>query len=138
MPDEPPHVTVLGPFVDLAAVNGELLAQLAATFATVERFEFELVEVRAFPGGLTYLAPAPEAPFRALTQRLHRRYPDWPPYRGRFTDVVPHLTVGAVPVGAARVAFAGLLPIRCRATKAHLYWWAPGASRTLARFPLSS
>ena len=40
-----------------------------------------------------YLAPRPADPFVRLTMTIWSRYPDRPPYGGRYRDVVPHLTV---------------------------------------------
>lgn len=47
---------------------------------------------RRFPGVL-YLAPEPSEPLRRLTFAIWDRYPETPPYGGRYPDVIPHLTV---------------------------------------------
>jgi 2'-5' RNA ligase len=125
------HVTLLGPFVDLAETSERLYEDLAALFAAVRPFDVTYAEVRTFPDGTTYVAPEPEEPFRALTEALVARYPDHPPYGGAYDDVVPHLTIGS----AADVA--GVLPVTARAAEARLYWSAPDAARTLARFPFA-
>ena len=47
----------------------------------------------SFPDGVLYLAPEPAEPFGALTEAFAAAWPEYPPYGGSFTDVVPHLTV---------------------------------------------
>lgn len=39
-------------------------------------------------------SPRKTPPFRALTQRVSRAYPAFPPFEGQFDDAVPHLTIG--------------------------------------------
>ena len=46
--------------------------------------------------GSLYLAPKPNEPFRNLTSAIYERYPESPPYGGKFADVIPHLTVAYV------------------------------------------
>lgn len=120
------HVTLLGPFVDLADVTPALLGELTALFAATAPFGVRFAEVREFPGGLAYLAPEPAARFLALTAALAARYPEHPPNGGEFDEVVPHLTVYA-----ARPA----LPVEVEATEAVLVWYDGPRTRTLARFP---
>ena len=33
------------------------------------------------------------SPFAALTDSIYRAFPDYPPFAGKFTTVVPHVTV---------------------------------------------
>jgi hypothetical protein len=42
-----------------------------------------------------YLAPSPAEPFKALTQAVVERYPDYPPYGGEYavSELTPHLTI---------------------------------------------
>jgi 2'-5' RNA ligase len=88
----PAHVTILYPFMPPAEVNEEVLAQLAAVARAVACFDFRLAETRRFPVSL-YLAPQPDTSFAALTDGVHRAFPDYPPFAGKFTTVVPHVTV---------------------------------------------
>src|SRR5262245_49753370 len=88
----PAHVTVLYPFMDPALMNSVVLAQAAEAIAGVRGFDFSLERVERFPG-VAYLAPEPSAAFVRLTNMLASRFPDCPPYGGRFGTVVPHLTV---------------------------------------------
>jgi hypothetical protein len=136
----PTHITLLSPFAHPSAV-GEATAALEELFRLVPAFDFSLVEVRRFPAAV-YLHPEPAEPFVQLIDRLARRWPEFPPYGGAFSTVIPHVTV------AARVAddvldlvdrnVARHLPIRCRATEAWLMCndehgvWKPRAVFPLA------
>jgi 2'-5' RNA ligase len=88
----PAHVTVLYPFMAPALVDDRVIADLRDLSQSVRAFEFRLRELRRFPSSL-YLAPEPDASFRALTDGVHRRFPDYPPFAGKFAVVVPHVTV---------------------------------------------
>lgn len=88
----PAHVTVLYPFMPPGDVDDEVLAQLAAIARAVPCFDYRLAETRRFPVAL-YLAPQPGEPFAALTGSIYRAFPDYPPFAGKFTTVVPHVTV---------------------------------------------
>lgn len=111
----PAHVTVLYPFVDARAVTPALLAEMDALAATMAAFDYRLEAVSEFPAAL-YLVPTPSAPFVALTETAARRWPDHPPYGGRFDNVIPHLTVADTRAGKAAVAeVAALLPLEERA-----------------------
>ena len=88
----PAHVTVLYPFLDPTSVDDQVIASLRAIAASVRCFDYRLRDLRRFPSSL-YLAPDPDAPFGALTQAVHRAFPDYPPFAGKFDVVVPHVTV---------------------------------------------
>jgi hypothetical protein len=72
-----------------------VLAELRNLFAQFPAFEFTLPEFRRFPD-VFYLAPSPAEPFKVLTQAVVERHPDYPPYGGAFTEVIPHLTIADV------------------------------------------
>jgi hypothetical protein len=114
-PGLPHHVTVLYPFVGVRRIGPRLIGRLEDTFAPLAPFEFSLTTVRRFPGVL-YLAPEPPAPLVALTERCVRQWPDHPPYRGSYPEIVPHLTLaeGPEPPGLAE-RVAATLPLQCRA-----------------------
>ena len=82
----PFHVTLLGPF-------GELADEARAFFAGRAPFEFLLTRVAAWPE-VVYLVPEPEDELQACMAALFARFPQWPPYRGRHDDVIPHATLG--------------------------------------------
>jgi len=120
----PAHVTVLWPFMPPALLDPEVEAALASVFAVVDAFDFSLSEVRWFERRVVYLAPGPVEAFRALTDAVSSRFPEYPPYEGAFDDVIPHVTVGAdAHVGLLRVGgwlARRHLPIRGRVTEVWL------------------
>ena len=89
----PAHVTLLFPFVPSEKANDTLLAELRELFAAQLAFSFSLPRVARFPE-VAWLAPEPATPFRRLTELIHSRYPDHPPYEGIHDEIIPHLTVG--------------------------------------------
>jgi 2'-5' RNA ligase superfamily len=125
----PPHVTLLFPCPDAAEEIAGLLGGLQA-------FDVEFRETRRFPD-VVYLAPEPAAPFVAITDTLLARFPDWPPYAGAFSEVVPHLTVAwGARLDEAEAAVAPALPLRGRAREAVLFReTAPQRWQPQARFP---
>jgi 2'-5' RNA ligase len=88
----PAHVTVLYPFVAPARITPTIVLSLAELFAALPELRVSFAEVRRFPEAL-YLAPEPAEPLRKMTERVVARFPEMPPYEGRFADVIPHLTV---------------------------------------------
>jgi hypothetical protein len=88
----PAHVTVLFPFLDIGRLGRTLLDDLGVLIGGHRSFAVRFAECRRFPGVL-YLAPAPDQPFRALTEAVAARWPEAPPYAGQFPDVIPHLTI---------------------------------------------
>jgi hypothetical protein len=150
------HITLLAPFAPREELSVGVVGQLAAFFGDVVPFRFTLGDVCRFPGGTYYLPPEPSAPFRQITHELWRRFPEYPPYEGRFDDVVPHLTI---PTGAAGPGDAGedsgdesgesgdealealqrqlapRLPVTVLAREVWLVWAEPGASVVLETFP---
>jgi hypothetical protein len=137
------HITLLGPFLPREELTPEVLDDLCGFFAGVVPFRFELARLGRFPGdGLVHLVPEPTDPFRALTSELWRRWPQCPPYGGRFADVIPHLSIdhAATPDELAELTagVAPFVPVTVTAVAAELYWYEPHRSRSLARFPFAS
>lgn len=54
-----------------------------------------LTRVEWFGDSVVWLAPEPDAPFRALTAAVWNRFPEVFPYGGAHSDNVPHLTLGS-------------------------------------------
>jgi 2'-5' RNA ligase len=131
----PAHVTILSPFL-----SDEELDEVAleAAFASHHAFDFELARVDRFGDDVTYLAPVPDAPFRALTAAVWRRWPSHPPYGGEHLDPVPHLTVAETKLEVPDVEAA--LPIAARAREVLLLVETEpdGAWAVLRRYPLGS
>jgi hypothetical protein len=134
------HITALGPFLPAERVTPDVVARLRGFFAGFPAFQFALTEVRVFEGGIVYLAPEPPAPFIALTAALAARYPETPPYGGRFEEVIPHLTVGFadqyITEAWLRQVASRALPLRCRATEVRLVEADEHVFITRHRFPL--
>lgn len=87
----PAHVTLLYPFMSPELIDTAVVEQARAVVAGAYRFIFTLAKVSRFTEVL-YLAPEPSAPFIALTERLVRQFPKFPPYGGQHKSVVPHVT----------------------------------------------
>jgi 2'-5' RNA ligase superfamily len=111
----PAHITVLTPFIPPAGLDTAVLGQLARLFAAVPRFTFRLDRTQWFGDQVIWLAPSDPGPFRVLTQRVAGAFPAYPPYGGRFDDVMPHLTIGdgqpAASLRAAEQSVRPLLPV---------------------------
>ncbi len=92
----PAHVTVLYPFLDLAAAAARRTAGLVASaVVSVPAFDCAFESTAWFGQDVLWLAPVPAAPFAALTRAVWDAFPQTPPYRGAHgDDIVPHLTVG--------------------------------------------
>jgi len=136
----PAHVTVLYPFLNPPAIRPPLVRDLAALFAGVPPFDFALADRRCFPG-VTWLSPVPAEPFRRLTERVFRRFPERPPYGGIHVAVIPHLTLamadGPELVAAIDADLAGKLPVTAQATEVDLYVGSNQRGwRLRERFPL--
>ncbi len=112
----PAHVTVLFPWFRARELTPELLAELGDVAAGCPAFDAVFDRVDRFVETL-WLAPSPPEPFAELTEAVRRRWPEHPPFEGRFDTVVPHLTIGGIDPDAHRHVVAALerrLPVRCR------------------------
>lgn len=116
----PAHITVLFPFVPPADIDDAVLRRLAGIFSAVPAFEHRLVRTNWFDEDVVWLEPEDDAPFRSLTESVHREFPDYPPFGGQFEDVVPHLTIAdrcpLKQMQSAEQLVQKHLPIRCVAT----------------------
>jgi 2'-5' RNA ligase len=88
----PAHVTILYPFVPAGDLDASVRRSLAGIAAEHRPFDVRFDRVGRFPTAV-YLAPDPPEPFNRLTEAIHSRFPDYPPYEGAFEVVIPHLTV---------------------------------------------
>jgi 2'-5' RNA ligase len=135
----PAHVTVLFPFLDASLLDEGTLARLARTFAGHRSFAARFERFGRFPG-LLHLAPSPDAPFRALTAAVVARWPEVPPYGGRFGDPDPHLTLAQGQdddvLDAAEAEVRDALPVVTRVTSVELVVHDGTVWRHRAGFPL--
>lgn len=123
----PAHVTLLYPFIAPNEISLAVLDDLGQCFGRFSPFSFSFAEMRRFPGVL-YLAPEPDEPFRELTSAIWNRYPETPPYEGRYSDIVPHLSVAQIAdeqqIDAVAEEFmkasTGKLPIQATANEVAL------------------
>jgi 2'-5' RNA ligase len=119
----PAHLTVLHPFLPEERLNDRTLRQLARVLGRHEAFDVSLDATGRFPGVL-YLAPSPARELQALTRSVAARWPEVPPYGGRFAEVIPHLTVAqsddAAAIAAIESALLRLLPITVRVSTVEL------------------
>ena len=88
----PAHITLLYPFIPRAEIRPETIEELREHFAKTRAFSVRFPTLARFPG-VVYLAPTPDRPIRRMIGQLVEMYPDYPPYSGRFDDIVPHLTI---------------------------------------------
>lgn len=116
----PAHVTILAPFLPGERLGAAELVRLTRLFAAAAPFDVRLDHSDWFGTSVLWLGPEDPAPFRDLTARVFAAFPDYPPYKGQFDAVIPHLTVGyESPVEQMRSAeeeIAGRLPIVARVT----------------------
>lgn len=138
----PAHVTVVHPFLPLARVTPEVVDELAALVAARPAPATVFARTARFPQVL-YLAPEPAAPFVELTRAVVARWPEAPPYGGRFgDDPTPHLTVtlGAGEAEQAAVERDVLpgLPFAARPAEAVLLGFEDGRWTVRHRFPFGS
>lgn len=120
----PAHITVLFPFMPPSCIDDAVLRRLAGVFAAVPAFEHRLVRTNWFDQDVLWLAPEDEAPFRSLTESVHREFPDYPPFGGLYEDVIPHLTIAdRCPLDQMKSAehlVETYLPINCFAREVSL------------------
>ena len=89
----PAHITLLYPFKSPDEIDEMVLDTLRNCFFRFLTFKFSLRRINRFASETLYLSPEPEHPFRELTLGIWGCYPETPPYRGRYSTVIPHLTV---------------------------------------------
>jgi 2'-5' RNA ligase len=138
----PAHITVLYPFMP-HPIPDAIFDELRRLFARCARFEYRLVEVGRWPDNL-HLLPAPSEGFVALTKAVWDAFPAYPPYEGRHTDVVPHLTVAQGPtdlLDEAEPLFRRTLPVNsilAVCEEVALFTNAGGTWQEATRFVLDS
>ncbi|MEU9497938.1 2'-5' RNA ligase family protein [Streptomyces sp. NPDC048196] len=88
----PAHITVLFPFLDESRIDQGVCSALTDVLGSHHAFDLRFESCGRFPGVL-FLRPEPDTQLRRLTAVLTDRWPEVPPYGGKFTKVVPHLTI---------------------------------------------
>jgi 2'-5' RNA ligase len=138
----PAHVTLVYPFADTAEVTEALLGKLGALVADFEAIELVLRETARFGGDspTLWLRPEPSEPFVALTEALVRAFPEFPPYRGAFDEIVPHLTIARgddALLERIEAELAPTLPIHADVREVSLFEHVRGRWRKRVSFSLS-
>jgi 2'-5' RNA ligase len=90
----PPHITLLYPWRE-PPLMGEDLQAVQAAISGIEPYVITFRGVGRFERTL-FLQPDDRGETKALIARLTERFPEHPPYGGRVTDAVPHLTIAEV------------------------------------------
>ena len=111
--DLPPHVTVVYPSAGDVAGLTEMLGAFAP-------FEVVFRRLDRFPGVL-WLAPEPPDPFVALTEAAVARFPQFAPYDGRYSSIIPHLTVAQASLDETAALVEPLLPLESYVDSVVLY-----------------
>ncbi|MCJ1681519.1 2'-5' RNA ligase family protein [Streptomyces sp. APSN-46.1] len=88
----PAHVTVLFPFLDESRIDALVYSALADVLGRQQAFDLGFERCGRLPEVL-YLVPEPDMRLRQLTEAIADRWPEAPPYGGRFAEIVPHLTI---------------------------------------------
>ena len=134
----PAHITAVYPFIPADRLGTEALARLGRLCAARPVLEVQFRRTARFPGVL-YLESAPSDGLRQLTLEVAGQWPEAPPYRGAFSEIIPHLTVahGVAPdvldMVEARVQRS--LPISTSLVEARLYVFDGEGWRMRARLP---
>ena len=138
----PAHITVLFPFIPPDLITDGDLARATETFQRIRSFEFRLEQVGRFPESL-YLVPEPDEPFISLTEAIVREFPEYLPYGGHFTEIIPHLTVANRSAELSSIAESELLaimkelgPIHAVCNVVELYENSSGYWKWAQSFPL--
>ncbi|WP_328303313.1 2'-5' RNA ligase family protein [Streptomyces sp. NBC_00435] len=119
----PAHVTVLFPFLDESRIDAAVRSALEDVLSDHQAFELRFARSGRLPEVL-YLVPEPDTQLRQLTEAIAARWPEAPPYGGRFTEIVPHLTIAQGQEEAVleeiEADLLGLLPFTSRVSSVEL------------------
>jgi len=138
----PAHVTLLFPFFDPVDLSIDILTELSKYFLNVSMFRVTFDSTAWFDDRVVYLQPKPEQQFRDMTMQLLQSFPSCRPYGGKFSDPIPHLTLGdGGPPESLREAETNVrmsLPIETEVKEAWLMTGGvgPGSWSLRQSFPL--
>jgi len=116
---QPPHVTVLWPFLPAARLDAGTRQVIADVVGALPVFTARFSRVGRFPE-VVYLAPDDPEPFVRMTHAVMARWPECPPYSGAFADVIPHVTLRWAADLRPGTTLDDLLPVDVRITEVHL------------------
>ncbi|MEV6245953.1 2'-5' RNA ligase family protein [Streptomyces sp. NPDC051742] len=133
------HVTVLFPFLDESRIEAPVHCALAEVLGAHQAFDLWFARCGRLPGVL-YLVPEPDTHLRQLTEAIADRWPEAPPYGGRFAEIVPHRTIAQGQEGAVleeiEADLAGSLPFTSHVATVELMVYAGAKWQERASFAL--
>ncbi|MEV7729338.1 2'-5' RNA ligase family protein [Streptomyces sp. NPDC087917] len=119
----PAHVTVIFPFLDESRIDSVVYSALADVLGRHQAFDLRFERCGRLPE-VSYLVPEPDTQLRQLTEAVADRWPEAPPYGGRFTEILPHLTIAQGQEDAVlekiEADLAGRLPFTSRVSSVEL------------------
>jgi 2'-5' RNA ligase len=134
----PAHITILYPFLTRRRLTDEVIADLTRLCALQPPCDVVFRRTARFTNVL-YLDPGPADRLRQLTFDLARHWPEAPPYKGEFDEIIPHLTVaqgvGDDVLDAVDAELSPSLPLGARLDHALLMVFERGRWRERARLP---
>jgi hypothetical protein len=134
------HITLLAPWANQPTADE--LAHVERIAQAVGPFRTRLSQISEFPDGIIHLRPEPDRLLRDLASRLGTAFPQFPPYSGRYDDVIPHLTLdrrsASVTPATVRASIGHLLPLTITVDRIDLQWWANHGCQRLHTWPLGS
>lgn len=120
-------------------MGSQVCPALADLLGKHRAFDLRFERCGRFPGVL-YLAPEPDTQLRRLTEVVAERWPEAPPYGGKFTEIVPHLTIADgqddAVLDEVEVDLLGQLPFMSRVSSVDLMAYDGAKWRERASFAL--
>jgi len=104
------HVTVVAPFVPEVVLRQSDETRLAELFRGVRPFGATFRRCGRFGATTLFLVAEPGRPFVRLTETVVEAYPAFPPYGGKFEEIVPHMTLADGADAALLDAVEAALP----------------------------
>ena len=89
----PAHVTLLTPFVPLSEWREDHANRLATALSQTAPFDARFRRTGRFGKTTVYLVPEPAGVFERLAKSVAAAFPEYPPYGGAFSSILPHLTL---------------------------------------------
>ena len=87
----PAHITALYPFLSQERLTASAIARLLKALREPPPCGWSFAGRAA--SDVLYLDPEPADGLRRLTTTIFEEWPEAPPFRGEFDDVIPHLTI---------------------------------------------
>lgn len=126
----PAHVTVLTPYVPLVEWSDTHARRLHAALDGIRPFGARLRRTGRFGDSTLFLVPEPEDVFRRLGRAVAAAFPEYPPYGGAFSEILPHVTLAhGVPTDVLNDVerqVDGVTDIGAQVTTLTLYEKRPG------------